>query len=172
MVFPESLESIRYEASYYEDGGAFEDCYGIGSIVCKGSIPAYVQPGAFNGVAKDNFTLEVPESAITLYQTEPGWMDFKRISAHRELVCRPSIANAINTKTTRNLVLNAEGDWEVESMPAAAQMDVRKEARDYNATIPGGVLRDPYTRQLGEDEFSFVAPDAPLASAAKPTARA
>lgn len=43
---------------------------------------------------------------------------------------------------------------EVESMPAAAQMDVRKEARDYNATIPGGVLRDPYTRQLGEDEFS------------------
>ena len=117
VVFPESLESIRYEPSYYENGGAFEGCYGIGSIVCKGSIPAYVQPGAFNGVAKDNFTLEVPESAITLYQTEPGWMDFKRIAAHRELVCRPSIANAINTKATRNLVLNAEGDWEVESMP-------------------------------------------------------
>ena len=117
VVFPESLESIRYEPTYFENGGAFEGCYGIGSIVCKGSIPAYVQPGAFNGVAKDNFTLEVPESAITFYQTEPGWMDFKRIAAHRELVCRPSIANAINTKTTRNLVLNAEGDWEVESMP-------------------------------------------------------
>ena len=117
VVFPESLESIRYEPTYYENGGAFEGCYGIGSIVCKGSIPAYVQSGAFNGVAKDNFTLEVPESAITLYQTEPGWMDFKRIAAHRELVCRPSIANAINTKCTRNLVLNAEGDWEVESMP-------------------------------------------------------
>lgn len=117
LVFPESLESIRYEASYNEDGGAFEGCYGIGSIVCKGGIPAYVQPGAFNGVAKDNFTLEVPQSAITLYQTEPGWMDFKRIAAHHELVCRPSIANAINTECTRNLVLNAEGDWEVESMP-------------------------------------------------------
>lgn len=117
LVFPESLESIRYEPTYYENGGAFEGCFGIGSIVCKGSIPAYVQSGAFNGVAKDNFTLEVPESSLTLYQTEPGWMDFKRIAAHRELVCRPSIANAINTKTTRNLVLNAEGDWEVESMP-------------------------------------------------------
>ena len=117
LVFPESLESIRYEPTYYENGGAFEGCYGIGSIVCKGSVPAYVQTGAFNGVAKDNFTLEVPESAITLYKTEPGWMDFKRIAAHRELVCRPSIANAINTKCTRNLVLNAEGDWEVESMP-------------------------------------------------------
>ncbi len=117
LIFPESLETICYEASYYEDGGAFEGCYGIGSIVCKGGIPAYVQPGAFNGVPKDNFTLEVPESAITLYQTEQGWMDFKRIAAHHELVCRPSIACAINTETTRRLVLNAEGDWEVESMP-------------------------------------------------------
>ena len=117
VVFPESLESIRYEPTYYENGGAFEGCFGIGSIICKGSVPAYVQPGAFNGVAKDNFTLEVPESSINLYRTEPGWMDFKRIAAHRELVCRPSIANAINTETTRRLVLNAEGEWEVASMP-------------------------------------------------------
>lgn len=117
LIFPESLESIRYNSAWNEDGGAFQNCFGIGSIVCKGAIPAYVQEGAFHGVAKDNFTLEVPESAITLYQTEPGWMDFKRIAAHRELVCRPSIANAINTECTRRLVLNAEGDWEVESMP-------------------------------------------------------
>ena len=117
LIFPEGLESIRYNSAWNEDGGAFQNCFGIGSIVCKGSIPAYVQEGAFHGVAKDNFTLEVPESAITLYKTEPGWMDFKRIAAHRELVCRPSIANAINTKATRNLVLNAEGEWEVESMP-------------------------------------------------------
>lgn len=109
IAFPESLESIRSDA--------FTDCFGIGSIVCKGTIPPYVQTGAFNGVAKDNFTLEVPESAITDYQTAVGWSDFKRISAHRELVCRPSIANAINTRCTRRLVLNAEGDWEVESMP-------------------------------------------------------
>lgn len=109
ITFPESLESIRSDA--------FTDCFGIGSIVCKGTIPPYVQTGAFNGVAKDNFTLEVPESAITDYQTAVGWSDFKRISAHRELVCRPSIANAINTRCTRRLVLNAEGDWEVESMP-------------------------------------------------------
>ena len=109
IIFPEGLESIR--------NGAFYQCYGIGSIVSKSGIPPYIMGNAFDGVAKDNFTLEVPESAITLYQTEPGWMDFKRIAAHRELVCRPSIANAINTECTRRLVLNAEGDWEVESMP-------------------------------------------------------
>ena len=117
LVFPESLENIRYEASYYEEGGAFQDCFGIGSIVCKGSMPPYVQIGAFNGVAKDNFTLEVPESAIQQYQAAPGWNDFKRIAAHRELVCRPSIANAINTECTRTLIVDAEGDWIVESKP-------------------------------------------------------
>lgn len=109
IIFPESIENIRT--------GAFEDCFGIGSIVSKSTIPPYVQPGAFNGVPKDNFTLEVPESAITLYSTEAGWMDFKRISAHRELVCRPSAANAINNEAKRTLVLNAEGEWYVESMP-------------------------------------------------------
>ena len=117
LVFPESLENIRYEASYNQDGGAFENCYGIGSIVCKGATPPYVQTGAFNGVPKDNFTLEVPESAIQQYQASPGWSDFKRIAAHRELVCRPNIANAISTHCTRDLVIDAEGEWVVESMP-------------------------------------------------------
>ncbi len=109
IVLPEGLESIQNEA--------FSGCFNIGSIVCKSPIPPHVQPNAFNGVGKDNFTLEVPESAIQQYQASVGWSDFKRIAAHRELVCRPAIANAINTECTRQLVLNAEGDWEVESMP-------------------------------------------------------
>lgn len=118
LIFPEGLENIRYEATYGDEGGAFANCFGIGSIVCKGTIPPYVQSGAFNGVAKDNFTLEVPESALQQYKAAVGWSDFKRIAAHRELVCRPSIACAINTRCTRTLVLNAEGEWEVESMPS------------------------------------------------------
>ena len=40
LVFPESLESIRAENSYNEDGGAFQGCYGINSIVCKSDMPA------------------------------------------------------------------------------------------------------------------------------------
>lgn len=109
VTFPESLESIQNQAFYM--------CTGIGSIVCKGTMPAYTQSTAFEGVPKDNFTLEVPESAIQQYQAAPGWSDFKRIAAHRELVCRPAIANAINTECTRNLVIDAEGDWVVESLP-------------------------------------------------------
>lgn len=117
LVFPESLENIRYEATWGDNGGAFANCFGIGSIVCKGTIPANVQVGAFNGVAKDNFTLEVPESAIQQYQAAVGWSDFKRIAAHHELVCRPSVACALNTEHKQTLVVDAEGEWEVESMP-------------------------------------------------------
>ena len=117
VVFPAGLENIRWESAWGDEGGAFANCFGIGSIVCKGTLPPYVQSGAFNGVAKDNFTLEVPESAIQQYQAAVGWSDFKRIAAHRELVCRPAVANAINTECKRRLVLNAEGEWEVSSMP-------------------------------------------------------
>ena len=123
VIFPEGLESIRYNAEYYEDGGAFQNCYGIGRIVCKGTIPAYVQDGAFHGVAKDNFTLEVPESAIHQYQTAVGWKDFKRISAYRNLVIRPSMATAINTSITRDLVLTADDEWYVESQPDWVTLD-------------------------------------------------
>ena len=117
LVFPESLENIRYEATWGDNGGAFANCFGIGSIVCKGTIPANVQVGAFNGVAKDNFTLEVPESAIQQYQAAVGWCDFKRIAAHHELVCRPSVACALNTEHKQTLVVDAEGAWEVQSKP-------------------------------------------------------
>ena len=110
LVLPESLETIRR--------GAFENCFGIGSIVCKGTMPAYIESGAFDGVAKDNFTLEVPESAISQYQAASGWCDFKRIAAHHELVCRPSVACALSTQHKQTLVINAEGEWEVASKPS------------------------------------------------------
>lgn len=117
VIFPESLENIQYNSNWQDDGGAFQNCFGIGKIVCKSEIPAYIQDGVFHGVAKDNFTLEVPESAITLYQTAAGWRDFKRIAAHHELVCRPSVACALSTEHKQTLVIDAEGDWDVESIP-------------------------------------------------------
>lgn len=109
LVFPESMETIQTSA--------FEGCYGINSIVCKSDMPANVLNNAFDGVAKDNFTLEVPESAISQYQAAPGWCDFKRIAAHHELVCRPSVACALSTEHKQKLVINAEGEWEVASKP-------------------------------------------------------
>ena len=116
LILPEGLETIGY-SNYHIGGGAFEDCFGINKIVCKGTIPPYIQTGAFDGVSKDNFTVEVPESAVIQYQAAPGWSDFKRISAYRNLSIRPNVATALNTKVTRDLVLNADDEWVVESMP-------------------------------------------------------
>ena len=109
LVIPSTVENIR--------SFAFYECLGIGSIVCKGDIPARVESGAFDGVPKDNFTLEVPESSVPQYQTATGWNEFKRIAAHHELVCRPSTACALNAEHKQTLVVDAEGEWEVESMP-------------------------------------------------------
>lgn len=115
IVFEEGIETIgRY---------AFNMCTGFGSIVCKGVTPPFVQTGAFDGVPKDNFTVEVPEPAVQQYQTAVGWSDFKRISAYRNLVIRPNVATAINTSVTRDLVLNAESEWIVESQPDWVSLD-------------------------------------------------
>lgn len=116
IIFPENLEYIGYIDSY--PGGAFANCFNVGRIVCKGTIPAdVVDSRAFEGVPKDNFTLEVPESVVEQYRAAPGWREFKRIAAHRELICRPTIVKALNGKSERKLILDAEGEWEVESKP-------------------------------------------------------
>ena len=147
IVFPESLESIQNQAFYM--------CTGIGSIVCKGSIPAYTQASAFEGVAKDNFTLEVPESAIQQYQAAAGWSDFKRIAAHRELVCRPSIANAINTECTRNLVIDAEGDWMVESMPDWCSLSANEGSKKTEVTLTIHEMPQGSATRTGEIVFKL-----------------
>lgn len=109
LIFEDGIESIGSDA--------FSGCTGIGKIISKGKIPAYVGLNAFNGVPKDNFVLEVPESALSQYQTAQGWTDFKRISPYRELSVTPSSASAINTSTTRQLILRAESSWTLESKP-------------------------------------------------------
>lgn len=109
LILPIGLDAIGERA--------FDFCIGLGSIVCKDPNPPYLGSGAFSGVAKDNFVLEVPETAVIQYQTTPGWNEFKRITAHHELVCRPALACALSTAHTDELLIDAEGDWEVESMP-------------------------------------------------------
>ena len=153
LVFPESLESIGYEASWLEDGGAFQGCYGIGTIVCKGTVPAHVLSGAFNGVAKDNFTLEVPESAIHQYQAANGWCDFKRIAAHHELVCRPSVACALNTEHKQTLVINAEGEWEVESKPDWCELSQTSGSKKTELTLTIKQMAKGAGNRNGEIKF-------------------
>lgn len=127
IIFPAHLESIG--------ANAFNNDFGVNKIICKGLIPPYLLPGVFNGISKENFTVEVPETAIEQYQAAVGWSDFKRIAAHRELVCRPAIANAINTQCTRKLVLNAEGDWEVTDKPEWCSLSAMNGSKKTELTL-------------------------------------
>lgn len=115
IIFNKSIENIATSC--------FENCYGIGSIVCQNTYPPYVATGAFDGVPKENFTLEVPEASINLYQTATGWSDFKLISAYSNLVISPMKSSAINTSITRDLVIYADDAWEVESCPNWITLD-------------------------------------------------
>lgn len=135
VVFPSTLQSIG-ECAFYDCRGitaidlpadltligenAFSFCYGISSIVSRAKVPPTVMSGAFDGVAKDNFTLEVPESAVVKYQTATGWSDFMRISAHHDFSFSRRLMRTLNAGgTKRDLILRAPAgkNWKVESKP-------------------------------------------------------
>lgn len=147
IVLPESVENIgKY---------AFCNCYGIGSIVCKGTIPPTVFSDTFDGIAKDNFALEVPESAINDYKTATGWCDFKRITAHHELVCRPSTACALNTEHKETLTVDAEGEWEVESMPDWCELSQTSGSKKTEVTLTINALTKGSGDRTGEIVFKL-----------------
>ena len=134
LEFPESLVSIGRNAFAYcstLDGivlpkelvaireGAFLDCFYIHKIVCKAEEPPIIQPGVFYGVAKDNFTVEVPAISVNRYQNDANWGEFKRISAHYDFSISRREMRALNAKHSREFVLRAPANyaWSIESMP-------------------------------------------------------
>ncbi len=153
LILPKNMETI--------ESNAFSACFGIGSIVCKGAEPAYVKSGAFDGVPKDNFTVEVPESSVAQYQTTAGWNEFKRIAAHHELVCRPSIACALATEHKQSLIVDAEDEWEVASKPdwcevsPASGNKKTKVTLTINAMAKNGTSREgKVVFRLKEEEYT------------------
>lgn len=110
VVIPENVELIEVNAFY--------GCSAIASIVSHAEVPPVICENAFHGVNKDNFTVEVPAGCVDAYRQAPGWCEFKRIAEYSDFVCRPAQANALNTVHTETLILNADGDWEVEHCPS------------------------------------------------------
>ena len=101
-------------------GKAFNGCYGLSKITCNATTPPVVGSGAFNGVAKDNFTLEVPEKAVAKYQSAAGWSDFRRIAAHHDFSISRSEMRVLNAEHSATYLLrtpNGTSQWSVESCP-------------------------------------------------------
>lgn len=134
IVFPEGLISIGEMAFCGCDGipsielpstlqsiqsSAFGGCYYISNITCHSTEPPLIQSGAFDGVAKDNFTVEVPENAVTRYKADSEWGQFRRISAHHDFSISRPLARALNAETSKKYILRAPSglDWSIESKP-------------------------------------------------------
>lgn len=134
LIFPEGLtvigalafngcsdmNSIELPSSLqFVGGGAFNDCYSISEIVSNSIEPPTIKSNTFKGVAKDNFTLEVPAQSVKRYQAETGWSDFKRIAAHYDFSVSRERMRALNAAQSRTYVLRAPAnfEWEVESKP-------------------------------------------------------
>lgn len=111
LQLPSSIQTIQQSA--------FRWCDNISNIACHAIEPPAVLQGAFDGVAKDNFTVEVPAQSVTRYKTESGWSDFRRIAAHYDFsVSRDSI-RTLNAAESRTLTLRAPANfnWSIESKP-------------------------------------------------------
>ena len=101
------------------ESGAFYDCYGVTSIVCEAKNPPVINPNSFNGVAKDNFTVEVPEASVNRYKNASNWSEFKRFAAHRDFSISRNLFRNLNAKHSKTFVLRAPAgeNWSVESKP-------------------------------------------------------
>ena len=134
IVFPEGLVTIGKSAFEYCSQmtsielpstiqmiaqTAFNYCYNLSSIICNAVEPPSVMQGAFNGVAKDNFTVEVPAQSVTRYKTESGWSDFRRIEAHYDFSVSRDRVRTLNAAESRTLTLRAPANfnWNIESKP-------------------------------------------------------
>ena len=134
LALPEGLLSIGSEAFFaqkaiislslpstlqYIGSRSFCSCNYISRITVSAIEPPSVQSGAFDGVAKDNFTVEVPAQSLQRYQTEAGWSDFKRIAAHYDFSVSRMRMRALNAEQSRTYTLRAPAnfDWAVESKP-------------------------------------------------------
>ena len=101
------------------EAGAFSGCTGITSIVCNAKNPPTINSSSFSGVAKDNFTVEVPDASVALYRNANYWSEFKRFSAHKEFSISRSRFRTLNAAASKDFILRvpASGAWSVESKP-------------------------------------------------------
>ena len=111
LTFPSSMQTVGPKA--------FMGCFGISNITSSAIEPPTVQSGAFDGVAKDNFTVEVPAQSVKRYQAESGWSDFKRIAAHYDFSVSRERMRALNAAQSRTYTLRAPENfaWAIESKP-------------------------------------------------------
>ena len=111
VSFPSTLLSIGQES--------FRNCSAISRMVCMATQVPNVLPGAFDGVAKDNFTLEVPANMVSRYQAAEGWGDFRKIAGHYDFSISRDLMRGLNAERSCTYTLRCPSgmNWSIESKP-------------------------------------------------------
>lgn len=151
LIIPATLNSIGPRAFY--------NCFHISRIQSSAIEPPTIKSNTFDGVAKDNFTLEVPPQSVKRYQAETGWSDFKRIAAHYDFSVSRERIRALNAAQSRTYVLRAPTNfaWEVESKPDWVTVSPSSGTGKADVTI--SVSEMPRTSETFEvNEGSFNSP--------------
>ncbi len=115
VILPAGLQGMQ--------GDAFADCSSLDYIECQAVEPPAIEESTFSGVEKNNFTVVVPTSAVEAYKAAPYWSEFRRISSDSKFVCRPMQAKLLNKGNVREVVLNADTQWTVQSCPNWIHVD-------------------------------------------------
>lgn len=134
---------------------AFYNCSGVYSIVSEAKNPPTINSNSFSGVAKDNFTLEVPEASVNLYKNASNWSEFKRIAAHREFSISRNLFRALNDEHSKTFVLRAPTgeDWSVESKPDWVTVEPISGTGKMDVTVTMNTLAMGSGNRSGEIKF-------------------
>ena len=134
---------------------AFTDCFQLNSIVCNAVNPPQLAESAFNGVAKDNFTVEVPEASVASYSVAPGWKEFRRISAHHDFSISRNLFRTLNASDSKTLVLRAPSgeSWSVESAPEWVSVEPSSGTGKVEVTVTVDELAEGSGYREGEVVF-------------------
>ena len=134
---------------------AFFGCTGVYSIVCEAKYPPTINSNSFNGVPKDNFTLEVPEASVARYRTASNWSEFKRIAAHREFSISRNLYRTLNAECSKTFVLRAPSgeNWSVESKPEWVTVEPMSGVGKMDVTVTVNSLAMGAGKRAGEIKF-------------------
>lgn len=134
---------------------AFYGCTGVYSIVCEAKNPPTINANSFIGVAKDNFTLEVPEASVNLYKNASNWSEFKRIAAHREFSISRNLFRTLNDEHSKTFVLRAPAgeNWSVESKPDWVEVSPMSGTGKMDVTVTTAELAQGGADRSGEIVF-------------------
>jgi hypothetical protein len=150
------IEGVRFHKGVeVVNAYAFCGCTGINTLECEAKNPPVLHSETFSGVAKDNFTIEVPEASVTQYRNASVWNEFRRFAAHRDFSVSRGLYRTLNAECSKTFVLRASSGqaWSVESKPDWVEVSPASGVGKVDVTVTMSSLAQGSGNRSGEIVF-------------------